>query len=185
MTFLPRERTPDASSGNIAVPPRLFPCRARPLRKHCRLAGATQDPTRRETRGQRRACLTQSSCFIVIIRSGGDRFTCFDGVKTSARPPRSSGGSARGDLDVDLHVAAARHLEVARPAVRPGQNVAGRRNDVRPHASHACANAASKRSIASGQATCAPRPRDIDDRDLQRTHESTMAVRCHEHDRCA
>ena len=77
-------------------------------------------------------------------------------------------------MDLDAHVPAARHVEIAWPAARTRQNVAGRRNDFRPHVRDTRANAASEQSIASGQAIAAPRTRNINDRDAQGAHGLTM-----------
>ena len=88
-------------------------------------------------------------------------------------------------MHLDPHISTARHVEIARPAVGPCQDVAGRRNHFRPHAGHACAYSALIRSITSGDAIGTPRTRDIDDRDVQRTDELSMAVGRHEHDRRA
>lgn len=88
-------------------------------------------------------------------------------------------------MDLDAHVPAARHVEIARPAARTRQNVAGRRNDFRPHVRDTRANAASERSIASGQAIAAPRTRNINDRDAQGAHGLTVPIGRHEDDRGA
>ena len=93
--------------------------------------------------------------------------------------------SAGGHADVDLHVAATRHVETARPRIVAGKDVAGGRHDFRPNACDPRANAAPERSIASGQAIRAPLTCGIGDRDVQLTHELSMAVRRDDHDRCA